>query len=152
MRSAVIRVRLDTDGVLSDDEFLAGLRRLRSRGLQILDETPHRLPGGAREVKLIVESDDLDGKVATCVQLCSEVFETDAMPGVTTFVSRGTDDDAQGVLDRFGVCGQVSRSAADKDLVTVVVSPAELARVPESRLQTALEAALNCDVEITTQP
>lgn len=64
--------------------------------------------------------------------------------GVVTFVSRGTDDDAHGVLAGFGLTGDVSRSRADDgwDVVTVTLQKSDLARIPESG-STALEASLS---------
>jgi len=71
---------------------------------------------------------------------------------VLTYVSRGTDDDAHGVLAGFGLTGEISRSPGDAgwDVVQVTLRKADLARVPESRIHTALEASLNCEVHIRT--
>lgn len=70
-----------------------------------------------------------------------------------TFVSRGTDDDAHGVLAGFGLTGEVERVLGDEgwDIVTVTLRKADLQRVPESRIHTALEASLNCEVHIRTE-
>ncbi len=60
-----------------------------------------------------------------------------------------TNEDARGILEGFGIGGQVSRTVdGDDELVTVTVAGPDLRRVPESRLHTALEAALNCEVRI----
>lgn len=70
--------------------------------------------------------------------------------GVLTYVSRGTDDDAHGVLAGLGLRGEVARRPTDAgwDVVTVTLRRADLTRVPESRVHTALEASLNCEVVI----
>ncbi len=67
-----------------------------------------------------------------------------------TFVSRGTDDDAHGVLAGFGLTGEVHRfpSGQGWDIVEVTLHRSDLARVPESRIHTALEASLNSEVRI----
>jgi hypothetical protein len=72
------------------------------------------------------------------------------MPGVVTFISRGTDDDAYGVLAGLGLSGDVERVADDDgwDVVHVTLRKTDLERVPESRVHTALEASLNCEVHI----
>lgn len=86
------------------------------------------------------------GRLATC----AGAFGTEPAEGTTTYLSRGTDEDALGVLLAFGVAGDLSRaSGADGwDVVTVRLAEADLRRVPESRIQTALEASLNCEVRI----
>jgi hypothetical protein len=74
-------------------------------------------------------------------------------PGIVTFLSRGTDDDARGVASALGLDIKVSRVLeAGAEVVIIHVSAADLARVPESKLHTALEAALNAEVRITTAP
>jgi hypothetical protein len=72
---------------------------------------------------------------------------------VITFVSRGTDDDARGVLSAFGLTGEIARAPGDDgyDVVYVTLREADLDRVPESRIHTALEASLNCEVRIRTR-
>ena len=74
------------------------------------------------------------------------------MAGVVTFISRGTDDDAHGVLSGFGLTGEIVRSPGDDgfDIVYVTLREADLERIPESRIHTALEASLNCEVHIRT--
>ena len=72
---------------------------------------------------------------------------------MVTYVSRGTDDDAHGVLAGFGLTGQIRRSPGDDgfDVVYVTLRQADLGRIPESRIHTALEASLNCEVHILTE-
>jgi hypothetical protein len=71
---------------------------------------------------------------------------------VITFVSRGTDDDAHGVLAGFGLTADIVRTPGGDgfDIVDVTLREADLERVPESRVHTALEASLNCEVRIRT--
>jgi hypothetical protein len=71
---------------------------------------------------------------------------------VITFVSRGTDDDALGVLSAFGLTGDIERTPGDDgfDIVYVTLRDSDLERIPESRVHTALEASLNCEVHIRT--
>jgi hypothetical protein len=71
---------------------------------------------------------------------------------VLTYISRGTDDDAHGVLAGFGLSGNVERVPSDDgwDVVYVTLHKADLERIPESRVHTALEASLNCEVHIRT--
>jgi hypothetical protein len=86
------------------------------------------------------------------VALCAKAFGTDPSPGVVTYVSRGTDDDAHGVLAGFGLAGEITRTSGDDglDIIHVTLRKADLDRVPESRIHTALEASLNCEVHIRT--
>jgi hypothetical protein len=84
------------------------------------------------------------------MSLCAKVFGTKPVPGVLTFISRGTDDDAHGVLAGLGLTGDIERLPGDDgwDVVHVTLRKADLERVPESRVHTALEASLNCEVHI----
>jgi len=63
------------------------------------------------------------------------------------------DDDAHGVLAAFGLSGEIVREPGDDgyDIVYVTLPEADLDRVPESRIHTALEASLNCEVHIRTR-
>jgi hypothetical protein len=72
---------------------------------------------------------------------------------VVTYVSRGTDDDARGVLSGFGLTGEIERVPGDHgfDVVYVTLREADLEHIPESRIHTALEASLNCEVHILTE-
>lgn len=149
MATAVIRVIVDNDGVLTPAEYEAGLARLTAQGLEIIAAPAERLADRRREIEII--ADDLDrGRTGQdYAGLCAAAFGLPAELGVTTFISRGTDEDALGVLSRFGVAGEVRRDDEDgEEVVTVTIAKAESRRVPESRLHTALEAALNCEVRI----
>lgn len=103
-----------------------------------------------RELQFLVDTDDAAASLAALVIVCAKVFGTDPRPGVVTYVSRGTDDDAHGVLAGFGLRGEVTRSLDDDgfDIVRVRLREEDLRRVPESRIHTALEASLNCEVRL----
>jgi hypothetical protein len=57
------------------------------------------------------------------------------------------------VLSGFGLTGEVVRKTDDDgfDIIHVTLREADLERVPESRIHTALEASLNCEVHIHTE-
>lgn len=111
------------------------------------------MPAGRREVQLLVAGEDPSTVSHTAVQLCAKAFGTTPVAGVLTYVSRGTDDDAHGVLAGFGLTGEIERLAGDDgfDIVYVTLRQADLDRIPESRIHTALEASLNCEVHILTR-
>jgi hypothetical protein len=113
------------------------------------------LPPSRRQVEVLLVGDDRDELTRTAVELCVKAFGgfgAEPAAGVLTYVSRGTDDDAQGVLSGLGLTGEIERTAGDGgwDVVTVTVRKEDLDRVPESRVHTALEASLNCEVRIVT--
>jgi hypothetical protein len=110
------------------------------------------MPAGRREVELLITCDDVDAAKQAAVDLCANAFATFPVAGVITFVSRGTDDDAHGVLAGFGLTGDIVRTPGDDgyDIVHVTLREADLERIPESRIHTALEASLNCEVHIRT--
>jgi hypothetical protein len=150
MAAAVVRVMVDLEGVLSPLEYAAGVAKLERIGYDVVSSPSSNLPDRAREIELIIEDDDGGLDAHAHADACAEAFGTDARLGVITYISRGTDDDALGVLRRFGLTGDVAREIVDgeDEVVTVTITPGEARRVPESRLHTALEAALNCDVRI----
>ena len=110
------------------------------------------MPAGRREVELLIACADVDAAKQTAIDLCAKAFATEPRPGVVTFISRGTDDDAHGVLAGFGLTGEIDRTPGDDgfDIVQVTLRDADLERIPESRIHTALEASLNCEVHIRT--
>jgi hypothetical protein len=118
----------------------------------LVDNDLAGLPPERREVELLMAGDDPTELERRAVELCANAFGTTSVPGVLTYISRGTDDDAHGVLAGFGLTGDVERSPGDEgwDVVHVTLRKADLERVPESRVHTALEASLNCEVQIRT--
>jgi hypothetical protein len=156
MRTAVVRVGVDPAGELAPAQLTDGMARLRDSAaaadVEVVDNNLVGLPPQRREVELLIEGDDAAELKRIAVALCANAFGTAPVPGVLTFISRGTDDDAHGVLAGFGLTGDIERTAGDDgwDVVRVTLRKADLERVPESRVHTALEASLNCEVHIRT--
>ena len=154
MRTAVVRVQVDPAGRLVPKQLTDGMTALRAlvdtTGVEVLDNNLAAMPAGRREVEILVAGGDVDKLKRDAVALCARAFGTEPAAGVVTFVSRGTDDDAHGVLAGFGLAGEIVRTAGDDgfDVVHVTLRKADLERVPESRIHTALEASLNCEVHI----
>ncbi|MCV7261106.1 hypothetical protein [Mycobacterium shimoidei] len=156
MRTAVVRVGVDPSGVLTParlDEGMATLLELAAAaGVDVVPTSIAGMPAARREVRLLINGDDADVVRQSAVDLCAKAFGTDPVAGVVTYVSRGTDDDAHGVLAGFGLTGEIRRVPGDNgfDVVYVTLRQADLERIPESRIHTALEASLNCEVHILT--
>ncbi len=154
MRTAVVRVDVDPSGRLTPAQLAEGMARLRELctpiGAELIDADLSVMPGNRREVEVLLAGEDGETLRAAVVTLCGKAFGDDVQPGVLTFVSRGTDDDAHGVLAGFGLTGDVHRfpSGQGWDIVEVTLARSDLARVPESRIHTALEASLNSEVRI----
>jgi hypothetical protein len=142
MRTAVVRVGIDTAGELAPAQLRDGMARLRElagpAGFELVD----------RDAADLAALPPQRG-----VALCTKAFGTVPVPGVVTYISRGTDDDAHGVLAGFGLAGDIERVPGDDgwDVVHVTLRKVDLERVPESRVHTALEASLNCEVHIRTR-
>ncbi|GAB3008561.1 hypothetical protein [Mycobacterium bourgelatii] len=151
MRTAVVRVNVDPDRVLAAEELRDGMTVL----LRLVSEVGVDLARRdvSRAVELLVTGDDVESAKKTAIELCAKAFNTSPVPGVVTFVSRGTDDDAHGVLAGFGLTGEIIREPGNDgyDIVYVTLREEDLERVPESRIHTALEASLNCEVHIRTR-
>jgi hypothetical protein len=156
MRTAVVRVNVDPDDALAPVQLTEGMAVLLERvghvGGDVVMNDLGAMPVGRREVELLIGCDDVDAAKRAAIELCTNAFSTTPVPGVVTFVSRGTDDDAHGVLAGFGLTADIVRTPSDDgfDIVDVTLREADLERIPESRVHTALEASLNCEVRIRT--
>jgi hypothetical protein len=156
MRTAVVRVNVDPDNALAPAQLTEGmavlLERVGHMGGDVLTKDLGAMPAGRREVELLIACDDADAAKHAAIELCTNAFATTPVAGVITFVSRGTDDDAHGVLAGFGLTGDIVRTPGGDgfDIVDVTLREADLERIPESRVHTALEASLNCEVRIRT--
>ena len=157
MRTAVVRVNVDPSGLLTAAQLDQGISTLLGLadegGAEVVQSALAATPAARREVQLLIVGSDADTVKQTALDLCAKAFGTTPVAGVVTYVSRGTDDDAHGVLSGFGLTGQVRRSPGDDgfDVVYVTLRQADLERIPESRIHTALEASLNCEVHIRTE-
>src|SRR6266702_189075 len=154
MRTAVIRINVDPGGTLGEAEVETGVAEVLAGagefGMRLVHPDLGSLPPNRRELQFLAAGQDPAAMTRSARDLCRRAFGTEPAEGTTTYLSRGTDEDALGVLLAFGVAGDLSRaSGADGwDVVTVRLAEADLRRVPESRIQTALEASLNCEVRI----
>jgi hypothetical protein len=150
MRTAVIRVNLDPAGRCAVGDLERAVTELRARGIEVLAPALEKLPPAAREIELIVGGDDPEGLRRWAEATCASVIgagEPQASP--PTFLSRGTDEDALGVVRAFGISAGLQRLYEDDNEIAVfTVSRTDIGHVGESRLHTALEAALNCEVRI----
>ena len=156
MRTAVVRIRVDPAGQLTPAQLTEGMVNLRNlaapAGIDVLENNLAAMPAGRREVEMLMVGSGPDDLKASAVALCAKAFGTEPEPGVLTYISRGTDDDAHGVLAGFGLTGDIERVPSDDglDVIHVTLRKTDLERIPESRVHTALEASLNCEVHIRT--
>ena len=156
----MVRVDVDPTARLEPARLREAMISLRAAaavaGADVVDVDLAALPPSRRQVEILIAGDDPDQLRGTALRLCDESFGAlGAKPkvGVLTYVSRGTDDDAHGVLAGLGLHGEVDRRSDPRgwDVVTVTLPRDAMARVPESRVQTALEASLNCEVYIVAR-
>ncbi len=150
MRTAVIRVNLDPAGDLPADRLSRAVEALRTAGIEVLAPDFSRVPPHAREIELLVEGDEPAELRSWAEARCAEVL---GGPGpqarAATFLSRGTDEDALGVVRAFGISAELDRFwEEDGEVAVFTIIRDDAAHVAESRLLTALEAALNCEVRI----
>lgn len=156
MRTAVVRVDVDPMGELLPEQLAAGMAVLAEQaaaaGVEVIDTDVAAMPVGRRQVHLLIPGSDVQSVIRRGIDLCANAFGAIPRPGVVTYVSRGTDDDVHGVLSGFGLTGDIRRAPGvdGLDVVHVTVPEADLQRAGESRLHTALEASLNCEVHIHT--
>jgi hypothetical protein len=156
VRTAVVRIRVDPAGQLTPAQLADGMVNLRdlatSAGIDVVENNLAEMPASRREVEVLMVGGEPEDLKASAVAVCAKAFGTDPEPGVLTYLSRGTDDDAHGVLAGFGLTGDIERAPGDDglDVIHVTLRKADLERIPESRIHTALEASLNCEVHIRT--
>jgi hypothetical protein len=156
MRTAVVRVDVDPSAELSPARLAEGMSRLAelavAAGAEVIEADLAPMPAGRRLVELLIAGEDVEQLKSSAMELCGKAFGTTPIGGVVTFLSRGTDDDAHGVLAGMGLSGEIERLPGDEgwDVIRVTLRKADLERVPESRVHTALEASLNCEVLIRT--
>jgi hypothetical protein len=160
MRTAVIRVNLDPGGKLGEDRLSRAVQALRTGGTEVLAPDFSRVPPHAREIELLVEGDDPVTLRSWAEARCSEALGAEALgagvpgapgpqAGAATFLSRGTDEDALGVVGAFGISAELDRFwEEDGEIAVFTITREAASHVAESRLRTALEAALNCEVRI----
>ena len=157
MRTAVVRVNVDPSGLLTPAQLDQGMSALLGLadevGAEVVQTRLAAMPAARREVQLLLAGSDADALKQAALDLCAKAFGTTPVAGVVTYVSRGTDDDAHGGLSGFGLTGEIRRSPGDDgfDVVYVTLRQGDLERIPESRIHTALEASLNCEVHILTE-
>jgi hypothetical protein len=157
MRTAVVRVNVDPESVLMPAQLRDGMAALVAftgeANIGVIENDLVAMPASRREVELLIAAESGVMAKESAIELCAKVFGTTPVPGVVTFISRGTDDDAHGVLSAFGLAGEITRAPGDDgyDIVYVTLRDEDLERVPESRVHTALEASLNCEVHIRTR-
>ena len=157
MRTAVVRVDVDPSGDLTPSQLTDGVAALRTLadhdGVVVIDNNLAALPRGRREAELLianthtVDREELEGRA---IALCARAFGTEPVIGVLTYVSRGTDEDAHGVLAGLGLRGDIDRTPGDDgyDIICVTLRKDDMTRIPESRVHTALEASTNCEIQI----
>ncbi|MGD1280386.1 hypothetical protein ACKUUI_13375 [Mycobacterium seoulense] len=156
MRTAVVRVNVDPKSAYTPAQLRGGmaalLRVAREAGADVVANDLAAMPVGRREVEVLIAAEHGDDAKKAAIELCANVFGGSPVPGVVTFISRGTDADAHGVLSGFGLTGDIERTPGDDgfDIVYVTLREEDLERLPESRIHTALEASLNCEVHIRT--
>jgi len=154
MRTAVLRINVDPDGVLTGRQLSDGMAQLRSGaadlGAELIDVDLVSAAATRREIELLMSGDDPGVLHRQGLELCERVFHVAPRAGVVTYISRGTDDDAHGVLAGFGLRADIERTPGPDgwDVVVVRIRESDLDRIPESRIHTALEASLNCEVHI----
>jgi hypothetical protein len=150
----VVRIRVDPAGQLTPTQLTDGMVNLRDlaspAGIDVVENNIAAMPAGRREVEMLMAGSEPEDLKAMAVALCAKAFGTEPEAGVLTYISRGTDDDAHGVLAGFGLTGDVNRRPGDDglDVIHVTLRKTDLERIPESRIHTALEASLNCEVHI----
>lgn len=149
----MVRIDVDPTGKLNPEQLRTGMTNLRAlagqSGVDLVETDVAAMPVGRRQVRMLITGAETD-IIDIGMRMCAKAFDTMPTSGVVTYVSRGTDDDVHGVLAGLGLTGDIDRKqgADGLDIVHVTLAETDVARVGESRIHTALEASLNCEVHI----
>ena len=139
----MVRLDPDPENRLAAADRAAGIRLLASKNIAVRPR-----PAGP-ELDLILTGTDPDDIRSRVAEACEQLLGSTPSISSVTFVSRGTDEDALGVVAAFGLHARLDRIVEDgEEVARFTLDSADRRRVPESRLSTALEAALNCAVRI----
>src|SRR5258708_24857599 len=115
MRTAVIRINVDPGGTLSDTDVESGVAQVLAGvselGMRLVHPDLGSLPSSRRELQFLAAGEDPAAVARSARDLCRRAFGTEPAEGTTTYLSRGTDEDALGVLLAFGAAGDLSRAS-----------------------------------------
>jgi AcrR family transcriptional regulator len=153
VRRAVVHVNLDPAGVLTPIEVERAVATLESDGFRVIASDLESFPPGERHVELIREGDDANElrqlAEAACASAVAE-FAPPRAPRATgvSFMSSGSYEDAVAIVRAFGLGGQIEElSFVDDDVAVLVLARDARARTL-GKVQTALECALNREVQV----
>jgi hypothetical protein len=154
VRRAVVHVNVDPAGALSIPQLERALTALRSAGFAPIATDLARHPPTRRMIELLREGDEPDELRRLAERACAAAvaeFEPPLGPRIdaVSFISTGTVEDAVGVVRAFGLYARPEDiTLVDEDAAVVVLPAAALRRITAGKLQTALECALNRDVDL----
>src|SRR3979490_348665 len=104
MRTAVIRINLNPAGDLAADRLSAVVQELRDSDLEVIAPDFGKVPAHAREIELLLPGDGAEALSAWAQARCTAALgRPGPVAGTATFLSRGTDEDALGVVRQFGI-------------------------------------------------
>jgi len=158
VRPAVVYVNLDPAGALSLAELEQVVADLEVRGCNLIVSDLELLPVSRREIELLITGEDIDGLRRAAEATCAESLARSELTGTprataVCFISRGTIEDALGILTAFGVeTGSDTVRLEGEDIAEVAIDRERLDRATPAKLQTALEAALNREVRFVSVP
>jgi hypothetical protein len=151
VRRAVIHVNLDPAGELDVDELERAVSVLRDAGSEVIAGDFDKLPPRKREIELLHDGNDVDELRRIAESACATAVGRKVAPRVVavSFMSTGTEEDALGIVRAFGLEPHLEElRLVDEDVAVVVLEGTALQRGVSAKLQTALECALNREVEL----
>ena len=154
MRRAVIHVNVDPAGVLGVAQLESAVSALRDAGHEVIAADLDKLPPRRREIELLHPGEDADELRRLAVAACQEALaglepRVEPRAVAVTFMSSGSYEDALGIVRAFGLEPQLEElRLVNEDVAVLVLAHGTLRRAVSAKLQTALEAALNREVEL----
>ena len=148
----VVYVNLDPAGALTEPDLARGLAALEENGYEVIATDLERLPPTRREIQMLFAGEEPEAMRREAERACAAMLPA-TPPGAgphaigVSFLSSGSQDDVRRIVRGFGVGDQLRDvRLVDDHTAVVVLEPEGLRTLDPSRVQTALEAALNREV------
>jgi AcrR family transcriptional regulator len=148
-----VHVNLDPAGALTPAQLERALATLAADGFDVIASDVESLPPTEREIELLREGDDADELRLAAETACASAVAGFSPPQAphalgVSFMSSGSYEDALAIVRAYGFDGQIEElSFVDDDLAVLVLDRNASGRTL-GKVQTALECALNREIQV----
>jgi AcrR family transcriptional regulator len=154
VRRAVVQVNIDPAGTLTVGQLERARAALQGAGFDVIATDLERFPPTERQIELLQEGDDPDELRHLAEAACASAvaaFAPRQPPRATSvsFMSSGSYEDALAIVRAFGLDGEIEElTFVDDDVAVLVLAREAPRRGALAKVQTALECALNREIQL----